>query len=46
MRKHEYDILVAIRKAKKLRWLLLSSQEHAKKEELLRRVKVPPVDAG
>jgi hypothetical protein len=40
MRKFEYDILVSIRKAKKLKWLIVSAEDNQKKEELLRKVKV------
>jgi hypothetical protein len=40
MRKFEYDILVSIRKAKKLKWTLEGTEENEKKETILRRVKV------
>jgi hypothetical protein len=40
MRKFEYDILVSIRKAKKLKWLLNVAAEDKKKEALLAKVKV------
>jgi STIP1 family protein 1 len=40
MRKFEYDIIVSIRKAKKLKWMLNNQEENLKKDELLKRVKV------
>ena len=46
MRRFEYDILVSVRKAKKLKWLLQSVEEDHKKEEILNKVKVLSTDAG
>lgn len=46
MRKFEYDILVSIRKAKKLKWLIVSAEDNLKKEDLLRKVKVKNTKRG